>query len=285
MPNYKNHIIADKSVIVIFDNGSMKSVSDSNSMFTQIVDKLKAREFEGIDDIMDVATKIKRHKSGLFDVVGDQILLDKEILPASLSDRVLAMADAGLDFTPLINFWNNIKLNPSQESKNDLYAFLEHNGIPLTRDGFFIAYKRVDENFKDAHTHSMDNSIGATVSMPRSEVNHDRTVTCSRGLHCANYEYASKFYPNGILVEVMVNPKDVVSVPVDYDQAKMRCCEYKIIRRCEGPRPEQELVYDQNVIDAVDDREQAIEELAELLGMTIDDVSNRLSKYYKEHGV
>src|SRR5678815_3512509 len=36
-------------------------------------------------------------------------------------------------------------------------------------------------------------------------------------------------YSGGIMLECEVNPADVVSIPVDYDQAKMRVCKYKVL--------------------------------------------------------
>lgn len=54
-----------------------------------------------------------------------------------------------------------------------LYKFLEHNGHPITKNGNFIAYKKVTEDFKDCHTKSIDNNIGETVSMAREDVDND----------------------------------------------------------------------------------------------------------------
>jgi hypothetical protein len=41
-------------------------------------------------------------------------------------------------------------------------------------------------------------------------------------------EYA-KGYSGDILVEVIISPKDVVSVPIDYNNQKMRVCRYKVL--------------------------------------------------------
>ena len=116
-----------------------------------------------------------------------------------------------------------------------LFKFLQHNGHPLTEDGCFIAYRSVKENFKDHHTGSIDNSPGKFVEMDRSTVDDNPDNTCSSGLHVASYDYASGFgYDNKKLVEVKVNPKDVVAVPRDYDGTKMRVCRFQVIRECDG---------------------------------------------------
>lgn len=68
--------------------------------------------------------------------------------------------------------------------------------------------------------------------MSRNQVNEDATQTCSHGLHVANWDYAHNVYSAGsdaVMLEVEVNPADVVAVPVDYNQAKMRVCKYKVL--------------------------------------------------------
>jgi hypothetical protein len=48
-------------------------------------------------------------------------------------------------------------------------------------------------------------------------------------LHGGNFAYASTFGGDGIrLMVVKVNPKNVVSVPIN-ETSKMRVCEYKVI--------------------------------------------------------
>jgi hypothetical protein len=135
-------------------------------------------------------------------------------------------------YEPLVKFWRNIQQNPSVESKKDLFAFLEANKMTITDDGCFIAYKKVTrKNGKlvDCRTRSMSNEIGETVSMPREEVDSNRNVTCSSGLHVAAYNYAQFSYEGLVLLQVKVNPIDVVSVPIDYGKQKMRVCKYKVL--------------------------------------------------------
>lgn len=37
-----------------------------------------------------------------------------------------------------------------------------------------------------------------------------------------------------MIVEVLINPKNVIAVPRDYNAQKMRVCEYKVIRRLDN---------------------------------------------------
>ncbi len=75
----------------------------------------------------------------------------------------------------------------------------------------------------------MDNSIGATPTMPRNMVNDNRDQVCSSGLHFCGREYLTAF--NGArTVVVKINPKNVVSIPTDYNNAKGRACTYEIVQ-------------------------------------------------------
>jgi hypothetical protein len=111
--------------------------------------------------------------------------------------------------------------------------FLEANQIPITEDGHFLAWKKIRNNWKDIHSNSVDYSVGATPSMKRNEVDPDRDRTCSNGLHCAGWSYLPHFGSNGDsdrIVIVKVNPADVIAVPNDYDNAKMRVCQMEVLR-------------------------------------------------------
>ena len=235
---YKNHITTDGAVVIIFDDGSMKSVDRGNPLYSKIVTLLNDHNFEEIAPTVDLATKIRMYTNGRFFVGDGVVFIGKDALPNSLGSRLIAFADACLPCEPLLKFWENLNKNPSERSKEHLHAFLEHNGIPITKDGCFVAYKRVTEDYLDCHTKTLDNHIGNVVTMDRSKVNEDPNMTCSAGLHVAAFRYAKDMYSNGILLEVKVNPRDVVAVPVDYNGEKMRVCEYTVLRECEGPRDE-----------------------------------------------
>jgi hypothetical protein len=123
--------------------------------------------------------------------------------------------------------------NPSYTAVQELYLFLEANQIPITEDGHFLAWKKIRNNWKDIHSNSVDYSVGATPSMKRNEVDPDRDRTCSNGLHCAGWGYLPHFGSNGDsdrIVIVKVNPADVIAVPNDYNNAKMRVCRMEVLR-------------------------------------------------------
>jgi hypothetical protein len=74
----------------------------------------------------------------------------------------------------------------------------------------------------------MDNSPGKVVEMERHEVDDNRDVTCSTGLHFCGMSYLSCFGGDRTVI-VKVNPADVVSIPSDYNDAKGRTCRYEVV--------------------------------------------------------
>jgi hypothetical protein len=71
-------------------------------------------------------------------------------------------------------------------------------------------------------------------------------------LHVATFDYAQKFASgDDRLVEVHVDPSDVVCVPEDYNGTKMRVCAFKVV--AETKRMREELVLEDNDCCPCDD--------------------------------
>jgi hypothetical protein len=128
---------------------------------------------------------------------------------------------------------HNLMANPSARAVSELYGFLEKGGMPITPDGYFLAYKKVRANYKDCHSGTMDNSVGKVVQMERNAVNDDKDITCSHGLHFCSRSYLDHFGGDRIVI-VKINPADVVSIPSDYNDAKGRACRYEVIGELAG---------------------------------------------------
>jgi len=118
--------------------------------------------------------------------------------------------------------------NPSKRAVTELYGFLEKNNLPITSDGHFLAYKKVKQDYTDCYTGTMDNSVGKVVEMERNRVDDDQNNTCSTGLHFCSRDYLNHFGGERIVI-VKINPRDVVSIPTDYNNAKGRACRYEVI--------------------------------------------------------
>jgi hypothetical protein len=224
-----SYLILEGSVTVAYD-GKIVSVSEADHRYQDLIAALKDDRHEDIPEILDVSNIFKG--SDDLSVVEGVIHIRGRKIPDVLNKRIMSFKKQGLPYEPIVKFTDKLMRNPSLNSRNMLYSFLEHNGHPLTKDGNFIAYKKIRINFTDCHTGKFDNSIGNTLSMPREDVDDNPNNTCSQGLHVAAYQYANDFSA-GHLVEVEVNPEHVVAVPNDYNGQKMRVCEYTVKAICE----------------------------------------------------
>ncbi|MAR20684.1 MAG: hypothetical protein CMD25_01275, partial [Flavobacteriales bacterium] len=134
----------------------------------------------------------------------------------------------------------NLMENPSMQSQQELYDFLEHENLPVTEDGCFLAYKAVRSDFKDKWKGTFDNSVGQVCEMRRAKVDDNRKVGCSQGLHAGALNYVANYGSvdaGDNIVIVKINPQDVVSVPSDCDCEKLRTCKYEVVGLYQGELP------------------------------------------------
>lgn len=163
-------------------------------------------------------------------VKGGHVLYKGEPVEPIISQRMVAMLDENQPMQYMVKFLDNLMQNPSYRATQNLYPFIEFGNNPITPDGCFLAYKAVRENFFDIHSGKFDNSIGAKPSMPRNRVDENPNRTCSNGLHVCSFDYLPHFsHANGHVMVVKVNPRDVVAIPADYNNTKMRVSEYEVV--------------------------------------------------------
>lgn len=228
-----NYSVLNDSIVLNFQ-GKTDVISASDKRYAKVIEHIRA----GTLDEIPAAVSLEQAFEGSGLTLRDGKLWDGEAaLPDALTARILKFRDMELPYGPLLNFWANLKKNPSFNSRQMLYKFLEHNGHPLTEDGCFIAYRGVAEDFKDKHTGKFDNSPGQKLSMARDQVDDNPNNTCSNGFHAACFGYARGFGEK--MVEVKINPEHVVAVPVDYHGTKMRVCEFEVVQECETIRTEE----------------------------------------------
>jgi hypothetical protein len=188
-----------------------------------------------LQDLIDEQKTVSVWSQGKIQFDGEKTTFDGFQLHQSLAIRLQAIIDAGESLEVMEKFIANLYENPSLNSVDQLYGFLDANDLPITDDGCFFAYKKVRYDFRDLHTGVFDNSVGAKPTMARHQVDDDKTRTCSRGLHVASFSYMAHYGGQGktdlddVIVVCKINPRDVVSVPVDYNNAKMRVATYEVV--------------------------------------------------------
>ena len=235
-----------KVAYVVFDDSLSFTIEDRTYFYTfdssekkqKICELLKNNEYSEVESILNIKESVNSFLSNEgtnnnFEIIGDIIYFNKIKMDRCLSKHVLRMIDDGFDVEPLLLFMDNLSHNPSKSVIDELYAFLDSaKAFSLTPDGCFLAYKKVRFDFKDIHSGTFDNSPGKVVQMERNRVCDDRNQTCSTGLHFCSKEYLGSFGhdPGDKIVLVKINPRDVVSIPVDYNNTKGRCCKYEVLR-------------------------------------------------------
>lgn len=226
--------ITNKTIIIVL-NKKIFNIDRDNDKGQKIIELIKSGQLDLIEEVLAPVERVKKVLKGsdtTLEIDKDGNLYDSsgEKFPAFLGKKILALNDEGFPVEIFLNFWANLKQNPSKDSKEDLFSFLEHNHHPLTPDGCFLAYKKVTkvgDNLMDSNSRTIKNNPGDSPKMERSKVNPNRNETCSTGLHVASWEYAQNF-SGDVLVCVKVNPMNVVTVPTDYSRQKMRTCEYTV---------------------------------------------------------
>lgn len=231
------HIMNKNGTISIMIDGTMKPIDTAHKNFNEIKEAIITQNWDVIPDLVnltkDVEEAIQTNETvaGSVSIVNGEVLYNGTVIHNTLTDRIISMAKEGFDIAHMVKFLENLMLNPSYRAVNELYGFLEAGNIPITENGTFLAYKKITSDYKDIYTGKIDNSIGQVISMPRNMVDEDSNRTCSSGLHVCSYDYLPSFGStvDDRVVICEINPRDVVSIPTDYNNTKMRCCEYKVI--------------------------------------------------------
>ncbi len=234
------YIKSDDHLTIVFDNGESTTVYTSNPRYKEIVVALSAKDYElvrklavPVAALKDKIQKVVRRTGATVELVGGVVYYNGEAIHNTLSERIVEMSNDGFDIEPMTKFLVNLKQNPSFRAVNELYRFMEKGNLPITEDGYLLAYKKVDENYLDCHTHTIANKIGEVVTMERNLVDEDKSRECSSGLHFCSKDYLNNFTGTHTMI-VKINPADVVAIPEDYNSSKGRCCRYEVIGEING---------------------------------------------------
>jgi hypothetical protein len=209
------------------------TIAKSHLTYEKVIEAIKAGEWDKVKDLIEPKQMIIQYGMGNISIQGEVLTYKGRVVHNALSIRMISMIKEGFNIEPMVNFMENLMVNPSYRAATELYGFLEKCNLPITPDGYFLAYKKVRDNYMDCHTGTMDNSVGKIVEMDRNMVNDDKDQTCSAGLHFCSESYLSSFGGERIVI-VKINPADVVSIPSDYNDAKGRACKYEVVGEIEN---------------------------------------------------
>lgn len=232
--------VGGQKVVSVLVNGELKMATDTHPEYNTIVARLFEEDTDGIELLFDVSLVAEQKFKNVSErvaVSGGKVYFDGDLIENELADHLVRLIRAGEDVTCLVNFWEKVATNPSQHSRDNLLRWLTENDFEITEDGNIVGYKGVNSDLTSIHAGpgivngvaangNLDNSVGNVLQMARSSVQHDPSQGCSTGLHVGTYAYARGF--GSTVLEVIVNPRDVVSVPTDCGHQKMRVSRYKV---------------------------------------------------------
>jgi hypothetical protein len=241
----------------------VKALIDKHNTSKEI--EARAAIIAQIEEITKPGRRIEQESDNRFELDHDgNMYLKGTKTPISeyLTRQLLDYIKNDISVDGLIKFWQRLLLNPDNRVQEQLYGFLENNGHPITPGGYFLAYKSVnvkrkfdketgeqivsrtydedtgelleetytqDMEFVPMHNgaHGMKIKVGEPITMPREECDSDPNRTCSAGLHVGNMDYVGTFGSGAsVILECLISPTDVVAVPTDYNNTKMRTCKY-----------------------------------------------------------
>ena len=251
------YLVQGNNIVVVIKNQS-HTIGKTHIAYEKIKQAIKDGDWDTVDRVINPVKVVLNYGKGNIAVQGNKVFWRDQEMHNALSRRMLTMLQEEFPIEPLVQFMDNLQDNPSYRAVNETYEFLEKNNLPITPDGCFLAYKRVNADFKDVHSGTVLNKPfyaltdeekaampmldqgarkevvvalegdAVVVSMPRNQVNDDKHQTCSEGLHFCSQEYLGSFGGSRVLI-LKINPRDVVSIPTDYNRSKGRACRYEIV--------------------------------------------------------
>ena len=222
------YILTDNSLTIVVD-GKALTMESSNPSFNEAKKLLSEEKYNELPDLFDTPKAVERFAEGNIKVSDGEVSYKGEVIHNHVVGRILDFMRQGLPYKPLTRFVEKLMDNPSRRAVNELYAFLEHKNMPLTPDGNFLAYQGVRRDFTDWHSGQFTNKVGDVNEMPRRNVCDNANIGCSDGFHAGSLDYARQYGNGGHLMVVEIDPADVVSVPLDCDQQKLRTSKYKVV--------------------------------------------------------
>lgn len=269
--------------ITIFMDGEAHTINKTHVCYDRLKEAVKIEDWDTVRELLNPRKVVLNYGQGNVAVKGDVLYWKDQPLHNSLSVRMIKMLQEGHKIDRFVLFMEKLMTNPSKRAVTELYSFLEKGMLPICEDGDFLAYKKVRHDYKDVHSGTIDNSVGQIVEMERNQVDDDKNRTCSSGLHFCSKSYLNHFGGSRVMV-LKINPRDVVSIPADYNDSKGRCCRYEVIaelgaeQNLEGTVPDKTLDTVKNVVADAARVQQEYDSRGRPLSMTKDAIRKRLAR-------
>lgn len=165
------------------------------------------------------------------------------VSPTSFNERIVHRGLSYKDIKKIVNCHTQEKVPP----KSDTNFIQLKNGkwvkIPNAIEGESFTWQELlnelnTQRYTDIHSRTMDIKLFEYCEMDRTKCNNNPQEGCAAGLHVGNMEYVQNYGRSlhdseKVILACIVNPTDVVSVPIDSGYQKMRCSKYLPIKEIE----------------------------------------------------
>lgn len=246
----------DVATISLFLDGEAYNADSSHPNWDEIYSKVFAGDTEGLAELFNELAAAVVEFAVLSDRVtisGGKVHVDHKPISEGLSDFLVQAYSSDDERTAVAvtRFIENLQDNPSEASRENLFDWIRsQDKISITTDGLVVGYKGVKRDYHSHHSgpgyvngvfsdgkSGLDNTPGNVISMAREDVDDNTGVACGTGLHVGTWNYVNGNYytNNSHYLVVTVNPRDVVSVPRDSNNTKMRCARYKSVKAVTAP--------------------------------------------------
>ena len=223
-------VITQDSVTVTLGNQT-ETVNLSDKNFDEVRSLVLDGEFSTALALLVPATSIEKWGQGALSISEGTVEYSGMKLTGKLVDRILSLMEGGDDaFKRFAMFLNLTMEQQSFKTRERLMDFAAHDQLDLDEQGRVVAFKNVGDDYMDKHSGKFRNQVGDSPSMRYSDVDDDHEKSCSQGLHVCSPTYLQGFWgTSGKTMRVVVDPRDFVAIPYDYNDSKARVCKYTVV--------------------------------------------------------
>lgn len=241
-----NYIKDHKNCWTVVVSSEVHTFDQNHPNHDQLVEAIRSNDEANFLKGISIGKSIQEWSKNGFTFTGGVLYYQGEEIAKEITAIVLDMIAGGFNEVPILNFMVRLFKNPSSRAVKELYSWLTHKSLAICEDGCFLAYKSVNiyngepftdsygrevksGDYVDKYTNTIRNNVGDVNDMPRRKVNDDFQVGCSDGFHVGSLKYVTEVYSSNKQIICKVDPADVVSVPLDCDCQKIRCCYYEVV--------------------------------------------------------
>ncbi len=235
--------------ITMVKNGRPLTISRGHLRFNDCIAAATEQRWDDLIEFIDLPAVVDKYSNGDFKIEGGVVTFEgfrvehsgfcKRVVDMLLQGKMDEVESAGKFIIKLME-------NPSNDIVRRVFDFLKFAEIKFAEDGDLLVFKNVRSDYKDCHSGQVPNTPGTVVAMRRNRVNEDDNQTCSYGLHVCSLSYLPNYAKqhNSRTVICKLNPADIVSIPTDYKDAKIRCCRYEVLKDVSVEYRQNKIVYD-----------------------------------------